>query len=158
MTALFSFNIVLAVFWAAVTGEFSAINLIFGFVLGSLCLFIIREQVGGTGYLRRVRRVLALVFLFIYELVHSAWLVAVLVMSPKMKLNPGIIAFPLSITEDRQIALLANLITLTPGTLSVDVSEDRRFIYVHAINAPDPEALKRDIAEGFETKIREAFE
>ena len=76
----------------------------------------------------------------------------------KMQLNPGFVAFPLSITKDAEITLLANLITLTPGTLSVDVSEDRKFIYVHAIDVPDPEALKRDIAEGFERKIKEAFE
>ena len=158
MTSLFLFNIVLAIIWAAVSGEFSELNLLFGFVLGTLTLYIIREQVGGTYYLRRVYRVISLLLLFLYELVLSAWRVAVLVCSPKMQLNPGFVAFPLSITKDAEITLLANLITLTPGTLSVDVSEDRKFIYVHAIDVPDPEALKRDIAEGFERKIKEAFE
>ena len=115
MTSLFLFNIVLAIIWAAVSGEFSELNLLFGFVLGTLTLYIIREQVGGTYYLRRVYRVISLLLLFLYELVLSAWRVAVLVCSPKMQLNPGFVAFPLSITKDAEITLLANLITLARG-------------------------------------------
>jgi multicomponent Na+:H+ antiporter subunit E len=72
-------------------------------------------------------------------------------------LRPGIIAFPLTVTRDAEITVLANLITLTPGTLSVDVSEDRRILYVHAIDASNKDALIREIARGFETKVKEAF-
>jgi multicomponent Na+:H+ antiporter subunit E len=53
--------------------------------------------------------------------------------------------------------LLANMITLTPGTLSVDVSEDRKTLYVHAVDCSDPEGTVRSIADGFERKIMEAF-
>ena len=67
------------------------------------------------------------------------------------------IAYPLTVKSDWEISLLANLITLTPGTLSVDVSEDRSTLYVHAIDCSDVEAARRDIAEGFEKKIMEAF-
>jgi len=91
--------------------------------------------------------------LFVYELVLSAWRVAVLVMSPKLDIKPGIFAYPLKVDRDFEITLLANLITLTPGTLSVDVSEDRRTLYVHALDCSDPEQLRRDIAEGFERRI-----
>jgi multicomponent Na+:H+ antiporter subunit E len=76
---------------------------------------------------------------------------------PRLDLQPGIFAFPLTVTSDFEITLLANLITLTPGTLSVDVSEDRRFLYVHAVDCSNIEATKRDIANGFERKIMEAF-
>ncbi|RAI32921.1 Na+/H+ antiporter subunit E, partial [Rhodoplanes roseus] len=72
-------------------------------------------------------------------------------------ISPGLIAYPLRVNRDFEITLLANLITLTPGTLSVDVSEDRRTLYIHAIDVPDPDQLKRDIAQGFERKILEAF-
>jgi multicomponent Na+:H+ antiporter subunit E len=63
----------------------------------------------------------------------------------------------LTVDRDLEITLLANLITLTPGTLSVDVSEDRRTLYVHALDCSDPQATKRAIASGFERKIMEAF-
>jgi multicomponent Na+:H+ antiporter subunit E len=74
-----------------------------------------------------------------------------------MQLKPGIFAFPLTVNRDFEITLLANMITLTPGTLSVDVSDDRGTLYVHALDCSDPEATKRDIANGFERKILEAF-
>ena len=74
-----------------------------------------------------------------------------------MDVKPGIFAFPLTVDRDFEITLLANLITLTPGTLSVDVSEDRKTLYVHALDCSDPEAVKRSITEGFERRIMEAF-
>lgn len=150
-------NVLFALAWALVTGSFTEINILFGFVLSAAVLYMIREQVGSVGYFSRLRRVMSLMFLFIYELILSAVRVAKLVLSPTMDLKPGIFAYPLKVDRDFEITLLANLITLTPGTLSVDVSEDRRILYVHAIDCSDPDATRRDIAEGFERKIMEAF-
>jgi multicomponent Na+:H+ antiporter subunit E len=96
---------------------------------------------------------LALIGLFLRELVLSALRVAWLVVQPRPRLHPGIVAYPLTVTTDAQITLLANMITLTPGTLSLDVSDDRRTLYVHAIDVTDREVLIGDIAAGFETKI-----
>lgn len=155
--SLFLVNVLLALAWAAVTGSFTFLNLAFGFVLAMGTLSLIREQVGSVGYFSRARRVISLFLLFVYELILSAVRVAVLVLSPKMDIKPGIFAYPLKVDRDFEITLLANLITLTPGTLSVDVSDDRRTLYVHAIDASDPEQARRDIAEGFERKIMEAF-
>ena len=154
---LFLVNVLFAIAWSFVTGSFAMINLVFGFVLGAAALYLIREQVGSVGYFSRFRRVVSLALLFLYELILSAWKVAKLVLSPKMDINPGIFAYPLVVDRDFEITLLANLITLTPGTLSVDVSEDQRTLYVHAIDCRDPEQTRRDIAEGFERKIMEAF-
>jgi len=156
MTPLFV-NILLALAWAAVTGSFSFLNVAFGFVLGTAALWLIREQVGSVGYLSRARRVLSLLLLFVYELMMSAVKVAWLVISPRMDLKPGIFAYPLMVDRDFEITLLANLITLTPGTLSVDVSEDRRFLYIHALDCSDPDQTRAEIANGFERKILEAF-
>lgn len=155
---LYVIHILLAIIWAAVTGSFTLANLLFGLVLATGALYVIREQVGSLGYFARARRVVSLGLLFIYELALSAWRVAVLVLTPNMDLKPGIFAYPLTVERDFEIALLANLITLTPGTLSVDVSEDRSTLYVHCIDCSDIEATKKDIADGFERKIIEAFQ
>ena len=154
---LFLINILLALTWAAITGSFSQLNLSFGFVLGIFALWLIREQVGTVGYLQRGRKITILVFSFLYELVVSAIRVLILVIRPRLDIKPGIIAYPLKVDRDFEIALLANMITLTPGTLSVDVSRDRRTLYVHAIDCSDPEMLKQSIARGFERQILEAF-
>lgn len=154
---LFLVNLLLALAWTAVTGAFTLANVLFGFLLGTLAIYLIREEVGWFGYLRRTRRILSLTMLFLYELVMSAWKVAKTVMSPKMDLKPGIFVYPLKLDHDFEITLLANLITLTPGTLTVDVSEDRRFLHIHALDCSDAEGLRLDIAQGFERKIMEAF-
>lgn len=100
---------------------------------------------------------LQLVGLFLRELVLSAVKVGWLALQPRLRLRPAIIAYPLTVTTDAQITLLANMITLTPGTLSVDVSDDRRWLYIHAIDVPSREALVGDIAAGFETRVLEVL-
>lgn len=154
---LYLSNILLALAWVLITGSVSIANFLFGLVLSAASLYLIREQVGSLGYYGRARRVASLGLLFLVELALSAWRVAVTVMKPDMNLKPGFFAYPLKVDRDFEITLLANLITLTPGTLSVDVSEDRRHLYVHALDCSDPDQTRIDIANGFERKILEAF-
>ena len=154
---LFLVNVLLSLAWAAVSGSFVLANLLFGFLLGALALSLIREQVGSVGYFSRLRRVASLILLFLYELLMSALRVSALILKPNMNLKPGILAYDLKVDRDHEITLLANLITLTPGTLSVEVSADRTKLYIHALDCSDPEQIRRDIAEGFERKIFEAF-
>ncbi len=154
---LFIANVLLALAWALVTGSFTLLNLVFGFLVGLLALVLIGDLVGPVTWVRRVRLGLCLALLFLRELVKSAWRVAVLVLTPKLDLKPGIIAVPLTVTSDFEITLLANLVTLTPGTLSVDVSEDRRTLYVHCLDVPDTAAAIADIRDGFERTIMETF-
>ena len=101
---------------------------------------------------------LRLIALFVRELILSALRVAWLVLQPKLTLRPGIIAYPLSVTSDRQIALLANMITLTPGTLSIDVSDDRRTLYVHVMHMKSADQTRREIKDGFERRVKRLFE
>ena len=157
MTGLFLVNILLAVAWAFITGSFSALNLLFGFLLASFTLWLIREQFGTMGYLRRVQRVSLLLLLFLWELVRSSVRVAITIMSPKMNLKPAFFAFPLTVDRDIEITVLANLITLTPGTLSVDVSNDRKTLYIHCLDGSDIAALRAGIASGLERRVMEAF-
>ena len=145
--------------WLAVSGSVTPANILFGLIVSALALGLIRHQIpeGGRHRLRPVR-VLSLLMLFFKELALSAWKVAVMVTRPKLDVQPGIFAYPLRLTTDFEITLLANLITLTPGTLSVDVSEDKTTLYVHAIDCSNIEAAKNDIRNGFEKKIMEAFQ
>jgi multicomponent Na+:H+ antiporter subunit E len=152
--------VILALTWAGISGNFTGLNLIFGGLIGGLAVLILREVLPGPRSSRRVRRILSLVLLFLYELVVSAVRVAAVVLRPDMSraVRPAIVAVPLTIKSDAEITLLANLITLTPGTLSVDVSADKSVLYVHALCMDDREAMIADIADGFEKKVREVFE
>lgn len=157
MSAAF-FNLVFAVAWMAVTGGFSLPNLLLGLVFGAVILFVLREQIGAERHFRRARRIAVLIRLFIKELALSAWKVARQVMRRDMGLKPGIFAYETQLKTDAEITLLANLITLTPGTLTVDVSADRTTLFIHAVDCSDVEAARADIRNGFERRIREAFE
>lgn len=146
-----------AVAWALVSGSFTIPNLLFGLVLGAAALWMVRDERVMEGVRIRPLRVILLAGVFVVELLKSGWRVAMMVLRPTIALNPAIIAYPLTVRRDFEITLLANLITLTPGTLSVDVSEDRRTLFVHCVDAVDADAVVADIRGSFEQRIEEAF-
>lgn len=149
--------LILALVWLALTGSWTLPNAMLGFALSLAASSFSRESRRRREATVRPLRVIGLALLFLYELALSGYRVAKLVLTPRMELKPGIFAYRLKVDRNLEITLLANLITLTPGTLSVDVSEDRRTLFVHAIDCADPDKARRDIAEGFERKILEAF-
>lgn len=102
---------------------------------------------------------LRLVLLFLRELIVANLRVAAAVLFRRTDaLAPGIVAVPLDLETDAAIAIFANIVTLTPGTLSIDVSTDRRTLFVHALDVGDPETFRRELKEGLERAVREAFE
>jgi multicomponent Na+:H+ antiporter subunit E len=141
------------------TEDYSPGTLIVGFVLGFVILFFVRRVAGGTSYLVKVRQTLGLIFFTVWELILANLRVAHDVMTPSYYMRPGIIAIPLDARTDLEITLLANLITLTPGTLSLDVSADRRVLYIHVmyIDNDDIEAVRRNIKDGFERRVLEVL-
>lgn len=152
--------ILLALGWGGITGNFSGLNLLFGGMIGGLAVLLLRDYLSTPTALRKLRHIVALVLLFIFELFMSAIRVALIVIRPDIKaaLRPAIVAVPLTVKTDAEITLLANMITLTPGTLSIDVSPDKSVLYVHALALPSRDALIADIASGFERKVKEVFE
>lgn len=152
--------VVLALGWGGITGNFSGLNLLFGGLVGGGALLILRYSIHQQGALDKAGKILALIALFLYELMVSAIKVATIVLHPDLKsvLKPAIVAVPLTVKSDAEITLLANMITLTPGTLSVDVAEDHSVLYVHALTMENHSALIAGIANGFEKRIKEVFE
>lgn len=105
--------------------------------------------------LRLIKAVAFLIF-YIKEVVISNLRVAYDVLTPSHHMQPGFLAIPLGDITDRQILILTNLITMTPGTLSMDISADRSTLYLHAMYIDDPESVRRDIAV-YRKKIKEVF-
>lgn len=106
-------------------------------------------------YFRKVPLAIGLAFFFIKELLVANIKVAYDILTPHYYMRPTVIALPLSVRSKLEITMLANMITLTPGTLSIDVSADRKVLYVHALYVKnnDVELLKRHIKHGFERRI-----
>lgn len=153
----FLWNILMAVTWAALTEQFTLGNLAAGFGLGYLILMITQPIVGRSNYCTKVRQVLGFVLYFLWELILANLRVAYEVVRPTYKMRPGVIAIPLDAQTNAEITALANFITLTPGTLSLDVSEDRKVLYIHAMYVYDREALRREIKSGLERRVLEVM-
>jgi multicomponent Na+:H+ antiporter subunit E len=159
MINVFALNILLAIAWAALTGNITLAGLAVGFVLGSACLWLTRSLFPGSeSYFRRSGRWAKLIVLFLYELIVSSVQVVWDVLTPAQKSRPGIISVPLTVESEMDILLVTNLISLTPGTLSLDVTDDRSTLYIHAMFADDPDEIRRQIKDGMERWVIEATE
>lgn len=104
--------------------------------------------------LRRIWYALRYLVGFLKELALANYQVAKLVLSPPHRLRPGFVAVPLTAATDLEVTLFANSITLTPGTISVHIPEDRSVIVMHAIDlGDDVDALKRTTKAALEAPI-----
>ncbi len=152
-------NMLLALVWVGMTADYTPRNLTVGFLLGLLILFFTRRVVGAPNYLIKVRQVSELYLFMIWELIKANLRVAYEVLTPGYAMRPGVIALPLDAKTDVEITLLANLITLTPGTLSLDVSSDRQVLYIHIMHLDDQDLdiVRRNIKDGLERRILEVL-
>jgi multicomponent Na+:H+ antiporter subunit E len=156
---LFALNILLAFVWASLSAAFTLPALVSGFVLGYGALWLAQPLYGeGSPYFVRVWRIIRLTLFFLWELVVSSVRVAWDIVTPSHYSNPAIVEMPLDVESDIEILLVTTLISLTPGTLSLDVTPDRKTLIVHAMFADDPEALVREMKDGMERMVKEVFE
>jgi multicomponent Na+:H+ antiporter subunit E len=148
-------NILLAIIWRIAVGRPGIEHLVVGFIVGYLILWWLRPLIGPSAYFRKLPLAISFIAFFIWELVKSNLRVAWDVVTPSAYRQPAIIAVPLDAKTDEEITLLAVLITLTPGSLSIDVSQDKRVLYVHGMFVDDADAYRREIKEGFERRVME---
>lgn len=151
-------NVLLAIAWSALTGSFQPVNLLFGFGLGYLVLWITTRIGKPHKYFRQIPLILGLLGIFLADLVRANIRMAGIILSPRMKLRPAVVAVPLILQSEAAIILLANLMTLTPGTLSLDISTDRRMLFVHTVYLDEPEQFKQQLLAGYERLLKELFE
>jgi multicomponent Na+:H+ antiporter subunit E len=149
---LFAWNLVLALAWTLLTADFSLVNLLTGFVLSYGALYIAQRAIGPSDYFYKVFQVLGFAAYFFVQIIRANLRVAYDVMTPTHYMRPGVVAIPLEAETDLEITVLANLISLTPGTLSLDVSTDRSVLYIHAMYIDDLEGVRSEIKD-FERRV-----
>ena len=158
MTTLVA-NIFLAILWALLFGGFTWLTMLSGLIAGYGILWLLQPLKGAQSvYFRRVWYWGKLFVLFFYELLLSSLQVLWDIFTPQHLSNPAILQMPLDVKTDTGILLVTNLISLTPGTLSIDVSEDRKTLTLHAMFAEDPEAVCRQLKQGMERWVIDAVE
>lgn len=145
---------VLALLWCFLSGAVSVASFVTGLLVGVLTLWLLRPffpwygSLGGL--LRKTPAFLRYTLRFLYELIKANLQVAYLALHPKMPIRPGIIALEIRHRSPLGTTLLANSITLTPGTLTMDVSEDGQTLYIHTLDISHPDDVREGIRRGLE--------
>jgi len=152
-------NLFLAFIWLTLTMKFTFANFIIGFVAGFIVLwFVNRRKNQKFRYARFIPRLLSFLSLFMKEMILGSLKIGYDIITRKDYMNPGIIAVPLDAKTDLEITFLANVITLTPGTTSLTLSNDRSVLYVYSIYL-DKDVRKSidEIKNGLEKRLLEVM-
>lgn len=145
---LFLLNVIVALLWQLIVPIFGLVDYVIGFVVGFVAISLWHRP-----YVWRAYRLLYFIGYVLWEILLSNLSIAKLVLQPKPKLDPGIIAVPLTVSTGLEIMILASVITLTPGTISVDLGKNttgQQVLFVHNLRVEDPEAFRRSVKDGFE--------
>lgn len=150
-------NLVLALTWCAASGAVTAQHFVVGFLLGFAILSVQTDISRGGKYRRKVFYVVAFVLYFLAEIVLGALDVAAATLWPYRRIRPGIVAVPLDVRTTIQQTLLANAVTLTPGTMSVELAPDGQTLFVHVMDMEDADSVRQKIKRGLEAHILRVF-
>ncbi|WP_017379710.1 Na+/H+ antiporter subunit E [Paenisporosarcina sp. TG-14] len=148
-------NFFIALLWMFLSVSFSSSTFIVGFLLGMLMIWTMKGFFPGRFYMNRLWSVIKLSLMFFKELIMANIQVLFLILQPKLSIKPAIFALPTILEKDWEITLLSSLISLTPGTLVIDVSEDSKTIYIHALDYRDADEAIDSIKNTFEKAILE---
>ena len=151
-------NLCLALAWVALTGQLTPVNFGFGFAVGYLLLWLASRSGGKSNYFKKVWLLIRFAGFAIGQLVLANLRVTYEILTPTHTMRPAVVAVPLDVTQPAAVTMLANLITLTPGTLSLDVAPNGQMLYIHAMHVRDAASFRQEIKEGFERYIKEIFE
>jgi multicomponent Na+:H+ antiporter subunit E len=153
MQKRFLLNVMLTLIWVALTGTFAYINLFIGFIISYFVLWILSRNSDDKQYFTIAFKITRFFFFFLYEMLKANWQVAYEVMTSHLHMKPGIVKIELEARTDLEITLLSNLISLTPGTLVLDVSDDRKVMYVHGMYLQDKAKFIDSIKTGLEKPL-----
>ena len=151
-------SILLALAWAALQGELTLANLLTGYVISYAILALLAK--GGvmpSTLASRTLHALRLGAFFAWELLLANFRVAADVLRGN-RMEPAVVAIPLDVTSDGEILLLSMLINITPGSVTIDLSEDRQTLFVHVMHMKSADETRREIKNGFERRVKLLFE
>ncbi len=148
-------NLIIAFVWMFLNNAWNSVSFASGYLIGLLFMFVFRRFFQTDFYLQKLWAILYLLQLFLKELMLSNIAVIRQILRPKLNIRPGIFALTTDLKNDWEITTLACLISLTPGTLTLEVSMDQRTLYIHAMDIHDAEVLVEQIKGTFEKAIKE---
>lgn len=150
-------SVVIAVCWLLLQGSLAPAHLLWAAIMGLGLPWLLHDFLGAPAPLRAAGVALKLSFTVLWDIVVANLAVARLVLQPGGQPQPAWVRVPYTLGDPRGVVLLATIITTTPGTVSCVIDERRREILVHALNAPDPQAVIDEIQQRYERPLKEIF-
>lgn len=159
MIKQFLLNLLLSLVWVALTGHLDYTNFMFGFVIGFFILWLLartmKPDAAEKGYFYRVPKIIMFILYFIYDMIRANIEVTREIITPKLNMAPGIIAYRHSFRTDFEITMFTNMVALTPGTMVLKISEDKKILYIHSLYLKDKEKFIEKMKNGLERKLIE---
>ncbi|WP_031513333.1 Na+/H+ antiporter subunit E [Desulfofalx alkaliphila] len=147
-------NLFIGFLWMFFQDSWSALTFLGGYTFGLLVIFILRRFFPTKFYLFTLYAALRLFLIFMYELFMSSILVIRKIITPKINIKPGIFSFKTTLESDIEVTLLALLITLTPGSVVMEISSDNKILYVHTMDMPELSIAVIQSMDRFEEAIK----
>jgi len=154
-----SLTLLLSLVWCLLMNRLSPGTIAFGFVLGTAIPLLTAAYWPNRPVMQRPLRMVEYILVVIRDIVVANVQVALIVLFKRnADMRPNWVAIPLDLRTPEAIAILAGTITLTPGTVSTDLSDQGHALLVHALDAPDPDAVRDTIKSRYERRLKEIFE
>lgn len=153
--SLFLSNLILAIIWVLATGILTEENFLFGFIIGFAILGVISYKKEERKYFTVIPKFFAFIAFVLWEITKANFQSARYSIYSKSRLKPAIVKVPLDAKTDVEISFFANIISLTPGTLIIDVSDDKKVMYVHVMHLLDKEEFIKETKLKFEKPLLE---
>lgn len=150
-------SLLMLVVWLMMVGTVAPGQVLLGLILAIGIPLLIRPFLDDLPIIKSPGKAIRLILVVTYDIVVANITVARLVLGPQSKLRPVFVEVPLEVTHAQSITLLASIITMTPGTVSADLSEDRTRLLVHVLDGPDPDGVVSDIKQRYEKPLLEIF-
>ncbi len=147
----------LVVAWLLLAAQISVAHVLLALFLAVVIPLLCKSFLAGMPKLRNPVAAVRLIFLVTYDIVLANIAVTKLILGRPERLTPLFVQVPLELTQPMPISLLASIITMTPGTVSADLSEDNTSLLVHALSCDDPDALIAEIKQRYEKPLIEIF-
>jgi multicomponent K+:H+ antiporter subunit E len=151
-------TLLLAVVWILLQNEVSAGMAVFGVILGILIPWVTSVWWPDTPKGLKLGKFLVYAMIVLWDIlianVQVAWIILT---KSNASLKPAWVVIPLELKQPEAISILAGTITLTPGTVSADLSDEGHSLLVHALDTDDPDAVRDEIKHRYERRLKEIF-
>ena len=147
-------NLFIAFLWMLLQDDRSLLTFLAGYLVGLFILFLVRRYMANEFYPISLIKLVNLFLVFIHELLVSGIVVAKQILQPRLNITPGIFKLATDLEGDAEVTLLALLITLTPGSVVIEITPDNKYLYIHGLNVPESVDAVNKSKLRFEEKIK----